>query len=122
MADVAHRPPPWCTLLHITDTSFSRVKMCFRSCAGTNESIGHHSTHWSIDTGGWDDHIVRFKNGDDVAASIHERNHVYSQCIGLCGKWPVGVCVADLLAYSTVKPILTSILRYATELNTHATS
>ena len=32
------------------------------------------------------------------------------------------VCVADLLAYSTVKPILTSILRYATELNTHATS
>ena len=87
VAGVAHSPA-----VVLTDTSFSRVKMCFRSCAGTNESIGHHSTHWSIDTGGWDDHIVRFKDGDDVAASIHEQNHVYSQCIGLCGKWPVGVC------------------------------
>ena len=103
VADLAHPTPSWCTFLtphFLAWCQKLQQQNHINPCAGTNESIGHHSTHWSIDAGRWDAHIVRFKNGDDVAASIHERNHVYSQCIGFGGKWHVGVrCWSACLLY-----------------------
>ena len=87
-------------VIHIPDTSLSRIKKYnkHRSYdAGANESIGHNSTHWSIDAGRGDAHIVRFKNGDDVTASIPGRNKPYDQRIGLRGKclFKVDTCVRD---------------------------